>query len=239
MVSLALTEFMPSLHRWETPRLCIWDSETGVVIAGPFEGHTFDVTSVGFSPDGRRVVSGSDDSTIRIWDIDTVTDLFEGYTDCATPVESSSNTKLIVLNPCDQYAEYPERFNHCHFDTDTGWVKTSDGDGLLFWVPDKHRGRVCGTDTIVIMGQRMTRVDLNSFVHGPHWTQCHHRLSEGTPTSRPPKITPGRGHANTNESQNVGFRVFGSVLLVSAILAVTAFTIHHVHSLPSSSSRRF
>ena len=34
-----------------------------------FQGHTDDITSVDFSPDGKFVLSGSDDNTIKLWDI--------------------------------------------------------------------------------------------------------------------------------------------------------------------------
>ena len=32
-----------------------------------FTGHSAPVNSVCFSPDGTRIVSGSDDNTVRIW----------------------------------------------------------------------------------------------------------------------------------------------------------------------------
>jgi WD40 repeat protein len=35
---------------------------------GPLLGHTGRVQSVAFSPDGRYIVSGSSDGTIRIWE---------------------------------------------------------------------------------------------------------------------------------------------------------------------------
>src|SRR5262249_42275319 len=37
----------------------------------PVEGHTDTVSSVAFSPDGRRLASGSDDRTVKVWDTQT------------------------------------------------------------------------------------------------------------------------------------------------------------------------
>ena len=37
----------------------------------PFSGHIGDVNSVAFSPDGTKVVSGSFDSTVNIWNVET------------------------------------------------------------------------------------------------------------------------------------------------------------------------
>ncbi len=45
----------------------IWDAESGQEIL-TLRGHTNDVFSVSWSPDGRRLASGSVDNTLTIWD---------------------------------------------------------------------------------------------------------------------------------------------------------------------------
>src|SRR4051812_46173772 len=35
------------------------------------DGHTYKVNSVAFSPDGKKIVSGSADNTLRVWDAES------------------------------------------------------------------------------------------------------------------------------------------------------------------------
>jgi WD40 repeat protein len=51
----------------------IWDSHTGEFIHS-FRGHEGLVSSLAFSPDGERLVSGSRDKTVKVWDMTQLSD---------------------------------------------------------------------------------------------------------------------------------------------------------------------
>ena len=51
----------------------VWDTTTGQEVRS-LEGHTATVSSVAYSPDGKRIVSGGD-KTVKVWDAATGEDL--------------------------------------------------------------------------------------------------------------------------------------------------------------------
>jgi WD40 repeat protein len=50
--------------------LSLWDLEAGKELR-VFKGHTLGIRGVAFSPDGKRILTGSIDRTVRLWDTET------------------------------------------------------------------------------------------------------------------------------------------------------------------------
>jgi WD40 repeat protein len=69
-----------------------------------FEGHTDSVNSVAFSPDGWLLASGSDDNTIKLWDVATGSEVLTlaGHTDDVTSVAFSPDGRLLASGSEDK-----------------------------------------------------------------------------------------------------------------------------------------
>jgi len=83
--------------------LVVWDASTGQETL-PLRGHAGGVTSVAFSPDGRRIVSGSDDKTLKVWDVSTGQETFtlKGHAEAVTSVAFSPDGRRIVSGSDDK-----------------------------------------------------------------------------------------------------------------------------------------
>ncbi|KAI9568338.1 hypothetical protein HD554DRAFT_2099589 [Boletus coccyginus] len=109
----------------------------------PLRGHESWVMSVAFSADGTRIVSGSDDKTIRI---NTAIESSFTFQDGRGVPAFSSNSKL-----------------------ENGWLYDVNGN-ILFWVPPMNRAGLYYPQTIMVIGAQATQIDLGRFMHGEHWT---------------------------------------------------------------------
>jgi hypothetical protein len=69
-----------------------------------FQGHSASVLSVAFSPDGKTIVSGSADQTIRLWDLagNPIGQPFQGHSASVWSVAFSPDGKTIVSGSADQ-----------------------------------------------------------------------------------------------------------------------------------------
>ncbi len=94
-----LDECQGNLRGWEHRHLwALYNSNQRT-----FRGHTSQVRSVAWSPDGKRILSGSNDNTLKVWDAETGQELLslKGHTAFVTSVAWSPDGKRIVSGSWD------------------------------------------------------------------------------------------------------------------------------------------
>ena len=73
----------------------VWSLSSGKIAHEPFVGHTGDVETIEFTPDGKYMFTSSEDKTVRIWDVDAGRLL---YTMVAFP-----NENYVIFDPEQRY----------------------------------------------------------------------------------------------------------------------------------------
>jgi WD40 repeat protein len=98
-------------------------------------GHTGDLTSVAWSPDGKQLASGSDDNTVKIWDLASRQNIatFTGHRNKVVSVAWSPDGEKVVSGSWDRTARVWDiatgqsiyTFEHPDFVTSVVWSPDS------------------------------------------------------------------------------------------------------------------
>ena len=101
-----------SAHRDITILNVITGSQTAIL-----SGHTDEVNSVAFSSEGRSLVSGSDDMTVKLWDMQTggAIKTFSGHTEIVLSVSISLDCTMIASGSYDNTVRlWDTQTGECH-----------------------------------------------------------------------------------------------------------------------------
>ena len=108
------------------------------------------VWSVAISSDGQRIVSGSDDKSVRVWDL-------------SPHAESSlSSSRKAIHYICEIDDSSGER---------TGWVLSPDHQ-YLFFAPSQSSLPDL-SNVLTIPSSAASSVDFTNAALGPHWQECY------------------------------------------------------------------
>ncbi|KAI0342500.1 WD40 repeat-like protein [Trametopsis cervina] len=118
-------------------RAHLWDAATGERIGEPLAGHSDRVRAITFSPNGRRLVSGSKDCTIKLWNTATgqpVGQPIQGHTGGVNSISCSPDGKSIVSGSDDKTVRIWDAETQClvhtlEGHTDAVWSVACSPDG--------------------------------------------------------------------------------------------------------------
>jgi len=114
----------------------VWDAATGAE-RHVLQGHSGPVYAIAFSPDGRLIVSGSDDGTVRVWDAATGAERYvlQAQGSAVLCLSFSSCGKHLVTDRGTLPLPYSDcRCSH-HILATRSWI-TDDGEEVLHLHPD-------------------------------------------------------------------------------------------------------
>ena len=174
----------------------VWELSTGHALKSILTGHTGPINAIALTPDGNRIVSVSDDASLRIFDSET-------GEPCTLPLRMSDPTFAVAVShdgalvACsagvwranmasrvvwpDDFIRKARGLEFCPVDEQgfladpnppyDGWLRGPAYE-RMYWIPSDYRAGLWTPRTVGILGALETIVDLRSFVHGTDWEQC-------------------------------------------------------------------
>ncbi|KAG6328935.1 hypothetical protein ID866_10154 [Astraeus odoratus] len=147
-------------------------------VGSPLKGHTDSITSVVFSPDGKRIISDSDCKTLKVLESIHHLELARGHEvtqlGCVhQSVSGNHNGKHHDCNSLVHELSYkghglarPVKFH------DDGWIR-GHNNALLLWIPPAlQKPFYSNYNIMVIPRDACVELDLSKMSHGIEWQNC-------------------------------------------------------------------
>jgi WD40 repeat protein len=167
--------------------VCVWQTNTGRLIAPLLEGHTDVVNAVAVSADDTQIISGGDDKTVRIWSRST-RDKWPTQTSQITTLHPSERTSASVPLHAISLEGGPSVVSACYSPDFTLYAaSTLDGHVSLWHI---KRGLLWESNTPIHPIHLLTLSADRLIISSPDGSILAWNMVEGKPTQKTP-VTSG------------------------------------------------